>query len=707
MKRKSRADIPSPAVPKRQSRQDPVSCESCRKKKLKCDRQLPCSSCSARGLACSYEPRVTMPIVKPRVQGTRPSQNNNEMSLPPQTNQDSASQIQAGNEPLITADWLENIVMSHRVPTALPPTLREEFSQQRHIDNRLQSQRRNGITSSLLAIIHSGHLASREKPSTIHLPSYLPPKTETISLFRYYCNFLDYLYHLIIPARVERSIENIYEKVSRNESIDLNHLALIFSIISTSTFFQLLTEASEYAEVCGQELAFLTGAALIQSNHIANPTVEGLQATMILGHHLPSMSSNPSVSGLFLHGSLVSQAKSLGLHLLDTPRAIQERGITGFDKVDVELKRRLWWDLVSYEWLLGFLSGPQEWTYTIHMHHMNVREPLNLDDDDLEQNDNGMPLCTPTSMSYTLQRLKLAVICRQIVDETAFEHFHGQDVPYDKILDLDRRIQQAYAEVPNFFRFDQSSRREFISFYRERPTIAYQRALLQQGYHSRLCRLHRHYFVRGSKDPRYSYSHVVCLQSARKVLEVKRIMDEEEPQFTPHSSVVWSVMHHVFMAAVILLIDVCFNWDDILAEKRKQEVLDACRTLNRAQKSSSIAKEGINAMMAILQRHWKLQKRPLAGAFQSEPSPIPVQTAPISKQQQATLSGSRKEVSDQPVQNDYSQPILGVGVGSEAISMHLEDIWSEMLEESAQVELDTPDWTDLLTELTNATLPCE
>jgi hypothetical protein len=64
----------------------------------------------------------------------------------------------------------------------------------------------------------------------------------------------------------------------------------------------------------------------------------------------------------------------------------------------------------------------------------------------------------------------------------------------------------------------------------------------------------------------YSYSHVVCLQSARRVLEIKRIMDDEV-KFKPNSPVVWSVMHNVIMAAVILLMDVCFNWDDILADK--------------------------------------------------------------------------------------------------------------------------------------------
>jgi hypothetical protein len=38
-------------------RQDPVSCESCRKKKLKCDREMPCANCTSRGVTCEYQGR--------------------------------------------------------------------------------------------------------------------------------------------------------------------------------------------------------------------------------------------------------------------------------------------------------------------------------------------------------------------------------------------------------------------------------------------------------------------------------------------------------------------------------------------------------------------------------------------------------------------------------------------------------------------------
>lgn len=38
----------------RRSRQNPVSCQLCRLKKLKCNRQQPCSNCSARGVGCQF-----------------------------------------------------------------------------------------------------------------------------------------------------------------------------------------------------------------------------------------------------------------------------------------------------------------------------------------------------------------------------------------------------------------------------------------------------------------------------------------------------------------------------------------------------------------------------------------------------------------------------------------------------------------------------
>lgn len=352
-----------------------------------------------------------------------------------------------------------------------------------------------------------------------------------------------------------------------------------------------------------------------------------------------------------------------------------------------DLKRRL----------LGFLSGPQENTYLIHPDHMNVQRPANIDDtipDSKEES--SLPTPTPTKMSYSVERLKLAEVCREIVDATAYENMRGREVSYDKILELDRKLRQAY-DFPAFFRLDPVSRHRFASLYHHRPAIAWQRCLLHQAYHSRLCRLHRQYLIRGARYPTYSYSHVVCLQSARKVLEIKRIMDEDEPTFMPPSSVVWSVMHHVFMAAVILLMDVCFNWDDILAEKRKEEVLDACRMLSKAQQSSSTVREGINAMMEVLQKHWKVSNGKQS-TVASSPAINPMELGNPARES-VPNTDSLSATNLKPSPTDLPSSTM------DDTGETLEDIWTEMLDSSGNLSFDTPDWTGLLTELTNATVP--
>lgn len=238
-----------------------------------------------------------------------------------------------------------------------------------------------------------------------------------------------------------------------------------------------------------------------------------------------------------------------------------------------------------------------------------------------------------------------------------------------------------------------------MALYTGRPVFASQRSMIQLGYHFRLCRLHRQHFVRGAKDPQYSYSHVVCLQSARTVLEIKRIMDEDSPVMTPSSSLIWAVMHHVFVAAVILLIDVCFNWEDVLAVKRKEEVIAACRMLTNAHQSSIMARGAVDAMMDVLRKHWingrgrECPRTQVQAQVQSaKPAEMLQPVFGIATPGSASCAApSDRQGSTQPLEADVP----------------LEDFWKEMLDGSANAALNTPDWTDLLNDLTHANFPGE
>ncbi|KAJ5219691.1 hypothetical protein N7468_008895 [Penicillium chermesinum] len=656
----------SPQSQRKQPRQDPVACPSCRKKKIKCDRAVPCSSCVVRGIECGYgDHGPSRATVTASSQFRSPSEVRFSAQERPQwlPQRQSPAPPRARDDSSITADRLETILMGHRFPSALPETPRPDFSRSVRSNPAQGLQNPLTIAERLLALVNGKLAVSEEDPLTVDLTSYLPAEAEAMALLEFYQNHLSYQYHIIIPSLVKQQFGGIYRNNAQNLPLDMSEVALLFSIAASSLFFQILPDdVSEAAEICSGETAFLAGAALLQGDYLARPTITGLQAALIIGHHLSTSTLSPRI--------------------LQRPWRSGRGG--EYDKVGLELKRRLWWDIVSYDWLIGFLSGPQEFTYTIHPSQVKVNRPLNIEDEDLAT-EVAAPLSTPTCMSYTLCRLRLSEICRQIIDELAPYHLDGREAPYEVILDLDHRLRDAYAEVPSFFRFDTVSKRQHAALYLSRPSFAWQKCFIEQGWQTRLCRLHRQWFIRGAKDPRYSYSHVVALQSARTVIEVKRVMDEEAPLFVPTSSFFWTVMHHVFIASVILLMDVCFNWDDVLAERRKQEVWDACRMMRRAQQVSSVARQGISDMMAVMRKYWKQDK--LLVLVPNDGTGRPAQLTPMG--QETTIHEARPAGAD----------------SSSFPSFRMEDAWSELLDDSGGVGLDTPGWMDMLSELGTTTMP--
>ena len=196
-------------------------------------------------------------------------------------------------------------------------------------------------------------MPSQILPTEIDLLTYLPEEAETLSLFRYYCDYLDYQYRLIIPQDAAHTIAAIYQLRSRRKKVDIGQLALVFSILAAAAFFQLLSsDSARLADDCAREITYLVGAALIQSNHVAFPNVEGLQAAMIIARHLPSLFLSEAMASLFIHAALVTQGKALGLHILDSPLSTGTRRECGLTRAAVELRRRLWWDLASCDWYI-------------------------------------------------------------------------------------------------------------------------------------------------------------------------------------------------------------------------------------------------------------------------------------------------------------------------------------------------------------------
>lgn len=257
-------------------------------------------------------------------------------------------------------------------------------------------------------------------------------------------------------------------------------------------------------------------------------------------------------------------------------------------------------------------SGPQEGTYFCHPNQMNVLLPSNADDENITPTsvtavDFIGPETPPTEMTYTLAKFWFAEIVRSFVDTACAAGLEVDELEYDQVVKLDEQANRAIKELPYYFQLDEVSRKRSVEIDKQRPYIAWQREMLHFGFHTRLSRLHRPFMTRGYKDPKYAYSRMICLRSARIVLELERSMRESKNGMHQQTtSRLWIIVHHVFMATVTLVMDYCCHRDDPRAAERRAEILECYKILERSNEESSIAKKGLAHLKNVM-NEWRAE----------------------------------------------------------------------------------------------------
>jgi hypothetical protein len=195
--------------------------------------------------------------------------------------------------------------------------------------------------------------------SVTNLTSFLPRETEALAQFNYYVDYVGYLYHTIIPNHVESQIFAIYQSMhdASSAAVNLNHLALLFSILASAYYFQNLgtnaTSAKQVEKRCHEYITLIT-AALTQSDYMNYPTVEGLQAALVVIQFIPNHGQDTPARALFHMGTLVNQCRQMGLFQIDSAQNKALRKAHGCEPADVELRRRLAWLVASSDWYVSF-----------------------------------------------------------------------------------------------------------------------------------------------------------------------------------------------------------------------------------------------------------------------------------------------------------------------------------------------------------------
>nr|A0A411PQN2.1 RecName: Full=Agnestins biosynthesis cluster transcription factor AgnL11; AltName: Full=Agnestins biosynthesis cluster protein L11 [Paecilomyces divaricatus]QBG38877.1 transcription factor [Paecilomyces divaricatus] len=582
-------------------RQVPTSCHFCRTKKLKCDRRFPCSNCRARRLSCvpfsdrSQAASLDLPGAGPSstVSNEELSENINELKARLQRLEELIS-VNAeekldskGPTSFVTSKggYGEDVEASKSMNS-----LEMDAFEHQPLHSNSEERIAQLFASSFVSIIAPAIRLVIDQPTL----SLLPSRKQAERLFDYFADQVVVFYYFIHVPTVRSMLDTVYTHLENKRQPQHDHLALLSTVFALSAYFgssssRFPFNGAEAKMLCYRWIS-VAQQALCAANYIVQPTVETLQSVILIAAYLVPNLGSMSIFRVLM-ASALQGALQLSLHQIDSPANQRRRQNATVNWVDIESKRRIWWHLASTDWIVSFMSGPRCGTYMIHPKQMTVDLPTNVDDQDIRPAGNyAQPLeNAPTDMTFSILRTRISVIFREIVDAATDSGCLQEELPYDVVLAFDHRLHGIMADAPACFRTDpRSSRAPSRS-----PDLRLHRLIANA-----LNRLHRPYLARGARDPKYSYSRMVCLRTARSVIELCKEMTGANEEFQ-HVKM-WTIVHPLFNSVLVLVMDYCLNREEPRGDERKAEILEGFRLLEACQEDSALAQRGLQQMRQLL-----------------------------------------------------------------------------------------------------------
>jgi len=236
---------------------------------------------------------------------------------------------------------------------------------------------------------------------------------------------------------------------------------------------------------------------------------------------------------------------------------------------------------------------------------MITKKPLNLDDEDL--NDGAVAIeksmSVPTCMSYSLQRLRIAELCRRFVDCEPLVMAATTSENYDNVLDFDTAIQTFINDLPAFFSMSFAEITRLFQLDHAKATrLATHGHIIHGMIYSIRCKLHVPYLMRGYADQTYSPSRQICIKTARLIIQ-NEVDHERTGLLTVNRYQSSGFVLGVFVASVVLLVELCVDKTTSRQSEYRQEIIDAFRLLEMARGQSRNAARFLESLLSVLHKH--------------------------------------------------------------------------------------------------------
>ncbi|KAF3389018.1 hypothetical protein F1880_003481 [Penicillium rolfsii] len=388
--------------------------------------------------------------------------------------------------------------------------------------------------------------------------SSLPPQSTCDILLSNYFNSRYMVPGIVHYGKFRIEYENFWKKPKETT---LDWLALLFSILSISS---MLGRTPQVKTATGKPmpspkiLQQVTAYCLVSCGY-ATAKQYALEALLL---YLQSqyMTQSQSHAQLWLDlGTVVRLAFRMGYHR--DPREMADISI-----FEGEMRRRVWLYIVQIDALASFHMGLPS---MIPTEYCDTEVPRNLYDTDLSIHMDTLPPSRPytevTPMLYGIVKSGIMGVFKRIV-----AHTQSLASPkYDETVALDREMKEVYETIPEVFR-----RRDVSQSFMDPSDIILLRCTLELLYLKGIVVLHRRYIRHEPENPIFEPSRRFCLEAALEILHRQADLHQAtQPggRLQEEAYVITSLTVHDFLlAAMVVCLDLSIRLE-ALGEKNEDE----------------------------------------------------------------------------------------------------------------------------------------
>ncbi|KAK6524715.1 hypothetical protein TWF281_011615 [Arthrobotrys megalospora] len=606
-----------------------LSCLACRSRKLKCDRQHPCTACNKRGegSACTFTAAPTGNsigtggITKPSSSGQADVKRSEAQAKLQKLEEIVQQLIQSGavvSKPGTTRNTANRNTREETI-TELNNDEGDEDSQDEPMSESGSSQRApvlmcyNEASGGYVGATHwaalleqinvvkesledgidarsSGKSFSDDSPGTDdadlilgtgsgHLTiddaiRALPPRHIADRLLQIYYSvkFSNALF--IHTTKFRREYEAFWKNPT---SATLVWISILFSILCLGSMIASRGGKLIALEAYDVETTTLCSKArqcLVAGQHTkCQPYV--IEALVIYSYCKYQLNVESDSTLWALAGYVTRLAQRLGYHR--DPKHLGK----SFTPFEAEMRRRTWFWVSTFDLLFSFQYGMPG---IIHDDQCDTEAPGNYGDEDFDEDTVVMPQPRPptefTSMLYYCHKIKMTSVFRRVIGQA----LALRQPNYEEILKLDKELDEVHGGIPAILKINGSIR---DSSFADASYMILHRMVLELTYHKCVCVLHRMFLTFERENPKYEYSRKRARESALRILDLQSdAYDESQPggRLWDEKWMVSSLTLHDFLLASMIM---CLD----LSEKKTPDVSQCSRCLTALQKSYKIWSE--------------------------------------------------------------------------------------------------------------------